>query len=820
MNRTGKLRDFLLHSIKGRIISGVLLLHAVLMGLVVWDMITRQQEFMTVHIATEGQVLADSLAVNAPSWVLSQDVNALGELVTSLKSIENLQMAAVMDVSGRVLAATDPDLFNMTLTDEISTRLFDALRSDPARSRHQQWHDGVIDSLSRISSNGQPVGYVRVILDAAPVQTELNAISRKGLAYTLVAIVLGGIIAWLLVRQMTYRLNLLSGAADRIASGDLEVSLPHYTGKDEVARLTRDFSLMTSALQRNSLERDRAVAALYSEKERALVTLQSIGDAVITTDMEGRVESLNPVAETLAGWSNEEAKGHLLTDVFNIVSELTRLPMENPVEKALRANAVVGLADHTVLIRRDGTEVQIEDSAAPIRGRDGSMLGAVLVFHDVSEKRLLTNQLSYQASHDALTGLINRGEFEHRLDALIRSALEEGEQHALLYLDLDQFKVVNDTCGHGAGDELLRQLSARFRHKLREPHTFARLGGDEFGVLLEDCSLEHAQRVAMLLLDEVQDFRFVWLDKTFAIGASIGLVAITDSSGNAASILSAADTACYAAKDKGRNRVQLYSPNDAEMAKRYGEMHWLARITKAFEENRFHLHYQPIVRIKLDKADTTRHYEILLRMYDEDNKLVLPGSFIPAAEHYNRMVEIDRWVVRNALASLTSNPPQDVVCAINLSGHSVNDERFLDFLIEQIETSGVPSHKICFEITETVAITNLMKASSFIRTIKSMGCQFSLDDFGSGMSSFTYLKNLSVDFLKIDGSFVTGMMRSPVDRAMVESINNIGHILGIKTIAEFVESDGILEQLRDIGVDYAQGFGIAKPVPLQGGRCQ
>ncbi|MDH4134371.1 MAG: diguanylate cyclase, partial [Gammaproteobacteria bacterium] len=584
MNRHGRLTDFLFHSIKGRLISGVLLLHAVLMGLVVWDMMSRQQDFMTSHIADTGQVLADSMAVNAPSWVLSHDVNALDELVTSFKSIENLRMAAVLDSRGRVLAATDPGLFNMTLTDEISVKLLDALRNDPARLRHQQWHDGVIDSLTRVVSSGKPVGYVRVILDASPVQTELNAISMKGLAYTLIAVMLGGFVAWLLVRKMTYRLELLSDAADRIASGDLEVNLPQYAGRDEVARLTLDFNLMTSSLLRNRQERDRAAAALHSEKERALVTLQSIGDAVITTDMEGRVESLNPVAEALTGWSDDEAKGRPLTDVFNIISEVTRLPTENPVEKALRANAVVALANHTVLIRRDGTEVQIEDSAAPIRGRDGNILGVVLVFHDVSEKRRLTNQLTHQASHDALTGLINRGEFERRLETMIRSALEDGRQHAMLYLDLDQFKVVNDTCGHGAGDELLRQLPAHLTGCLRESDTFARLGGDEFGVLLDSCSLEHAQQVATELLDQVRAFRFSWFDKTFTVGASIGLVAITDSSGNAASVLAAADTACYAAKDKGRNRVQLYSPNDAEMARRHGEMHWLARITKAFEE--------------------------------------------------------------------------------------------------------------------------------------------------------------------------------------------------------------------------------------------
>jgi diguanylate cyclase (GGDEF)-like protein/PAS domain S-box-containing protein len=602
-------------------------------------------------------------------------------------------------------------------------------------------------------------------------------------------------------------LEALNEGAGKLGAGNLAVRIP-IQGSREIRSVISAFNDMADKVQ-------ALLAQIRHEKELALVTLQSIGDAVITTDSQNRVAFLNPVAERLTGWTTEAARGQPLQQVFNIINEFTREPVENPVDKVMRSGIVVGLGNHTVLIARNGQEYSIEDTAAPIRDNNSHILGVVLVFHDVSEKHKLTHQLSHQARHDALTGLINRGEFELRLNELLDSTANRHGEHALLYLDLDQFKVVNDTCGHSAGDELLRQLTAQIQAKVRESDTFARLGGDEFGILLENCPMEQAIRLANVLLDEVGAFRFVWLDKTFAVGVSIGLVAITDASGNSANVLAAADTACYAAKDKGRNRVQVYSSDDIEMAERHGEMHWVARIAKAFEEERFRLYYQPIVPVQGGAPDQEQHFEILLRMLDEDNNLVPPGFFIPAAERYNLMVEIDRWVVRNSFNWLIANTERPVICAINLSGQSVNDDRFLRFLINQVKGTGVPPHKVCFEITETSAISSLAKASNFIKTVKSLGCSFSLDDFGSGMSSFSYLKNLPVDYLKIDGSFVRDMTNNPIDCAMVESINHIGHVMKIKTIAEFVENPAILDKLRAIGVDYAQGYGIAKPRPLE-----
>jgi len=561
----------------------------------------------------------------------------------------------------------------------------------------------------------------------------------------------------------------------------------------------------------------RAEEALFEEKERALVTLGSIGDGVISTDAAGVITFLNQVAIDLTGWSAEEAIGQPLEQVLNIVHENTREPCENPVTYCLSQGKVIGMANHTLLINRQGVEIAIEDSAAPIRDRQGNIIGVVMVFHDVTQARDMAQRMTWQATHDSLTGLINRREFERRVEELLQSAQMRHKQHALLYMDLDQFKIVNDTCGHIAGDELLKQLGFLLEETARESDALARLGGDEFGLLLAGCPVERAKQIADELRQEIKEFRFVWEDKTFEIGVSIGLVEINEHSQNLSSILSAADVACYAAKDLGRNRIHIYQPDDAELQQRHTEMQWVSRINEALAHDRLVLYCQEIRPVGNDPA-LTSHYEILVRMQDTDGKLVAPYLFIPAAERYNLMPDIDRWVVRNTLASIAAYECNQGDClsmvAINLSGNTIGDETFLDFVRKQLLAHKVAPSRICFEITETAAIANLAKANYFIRELKRVGCRFSLDDFGSGLSSFAYLKNLPVDYLKIDGSFVKDLVDDPIDRAMVRSINEVGHVMGIKTIAEFVENDEILAHLRDIDVDYAQGYGISMPAPL------
>jgi diguanylate cyclase (GGDEF)-like protein/PAS domain S-box-containing protein len=590
--------------------------------------------------------------------------------------------------------------------------------------------------------------------------------------------------------------------------------------RESLARLALHGALfvVAAALGLFSLTKVRRTAnALFQQKELAEVTLSSIGDAVITTDAAGGVENLNPIAEEMTGWQSAEAHGRPLAEVFRIIDGHSRDPAVNPVEECLREGHVVGLANNTILVRRDGTELMIDDSAAPIRDREGRVVGAVLVFYDVAQQRNAPHLLSHQATHDALTGLYNRREFERRLAELVADAKNLKRQHVLCYIDLDQFKIVNDTCGHAVGDNLLRHLTYLLKQRVRGSDTLARLGGDEFGVLLASCQPDRALAIAEELRRVIIDSRFAWQGHNFVLGASIGIVPITSDSVSPAELLSEADSACYVAKEKGRNRVQVYTPGDVELARRHGEMQWVSRINEALAADRFVLYCQPVAPLN-DSA--RRHCEILVRMLDEQGELVPPMAFIPAAERYNLMPAIDRWVIRNAFGILgrCEHNKHDSRCAtynINLSGASLSDDGLAEFVSAELAMSRVPADSVCFEITETAAIANLGQAMDFINGLKALGCRFALDDFGSGLSSFVYLKNLKVDFIKIDGSFVKDMVADPMDHAMVQSINNIGHVLGIQTIAEFVESEAIVERLRELGVDYAQGYAIARPGPLR-----
>jgi diguanylate cyclase (GGDEF)-like protein/PAS domain S-box-containing protein len=552
--------------------------------------------------------------------------------------------------------------------------------------------------------------------------------------------------------------------------------------------------------------------ALFREKESAQITLQSIGDGVITTDAGCNVEYVNPVAEDLTGWKVDDASGRSIDEIFRAFHEETCEPLENPLAVSIRRDRAIKSVRPTLLIRRDGNELYIESTASPIRDGKGNVTGGVLVFHDVSESRELNRRLSYHASHDLLTGLVNRREFEDRLARALKSARARETSYALLYLDLDQFKIVNDSCGHSAGDALLGQLGALLKSKIRWRDTLARLGGDEFGVLLESCSLDEAMQTAETLRITICDYKFTWDDRAFRLGVSIGVVPITADNEDVAALLSAADSACLAAKEAGRNRIHSFQENDIDLMRRRREMQWAARINNALEENRFELFRQTIQPLQRDEEGA--HYEILLRMRDESGGIISPGLFMQAAERYGITPNIDRWVIRSAFRWLVSEADERErlkLCSINLSGQSLGDEKFLPFVIDQFQMSGLDATKICFEITETAAIASYSQANRFVNALKELGCKFALDDFGTGLSSFGYLKHFPVDFLKIDGSFVKEILHDPIDREMVRSINEIGHLTGKQTIAEFAENQEIITMLRGMGIDYAQGYGVSEP---------
>jgi diguanylate cyclase (GGDEF)-like protein/PAS domain S-box-containing protein len=580
---------------------------------------------------------------------------------------------------------------------------------------------------------------------------------------------------------------------------------------DEHGRLRRLVGVENDITERKIYEE-----ALFREKESAQITLQSIGDGVATTDAEGRVEYLNPVAEELTGWAVEDSLGRPLEEIFRGFHEETCEPLENPLAMAMERNRSIKSVRPTLLIRRDGNELYVESTASPIRNDRGEVSGGALVFHDVSESRELNRRLSYHASHDVLTGLVNRREFENRLDRALKSARARESSYALLYLDLDRFKIINDTCGHQAGDALLGQLGALLKSRIRWRDCLSRLGGDEFGVLLESCSLDEAMRSADSLVTAIDEFKFSWEDRSFKLTVSVGVVPITSDNEDVATILNAADAACQAAKEAGRNRVHSFEANDIELMRRRREIQWAARINNALEENRFELFRQTI--LPLQETEQGEHYELLLRMRDESGSLVAPDLFISAAERYGIMPNVDRWVVENALRWLVSEADERErlsMCSINLSGQSLADDKFLPFVIEQFHRSGLDATQICFEITETSAIASYAQASRFINALKELGCLFALDDFGTGLSSFGYLKHFPVDFLKIDGSFVKEILHDPIDREMVRSINEIGHLTNKKTIAEFAENEEIITMLKGMGIDYAQGYGVSEPKRIQ-----
>lgn len=568
-------------------------------------------------------------------------------------------------------------------------------------------------------------------------------------------------------------------------------------------------------LIQETTQRKRMQETLRKQHEQILVTLHSIGDAVIATDNAGRIQYLNPVSERLTGSTLEQMRGQLLETVFQIFDERTGIPASNPVECCLSENRGIRLNGGVVLVSEDGAHFSIEGSASPITDADGAISGVVLVFRDITDQRRIENELVYRATHDHLTGLLNRAEFEIHVLAALEDLRRAANPGALLYVDLDQFKLVNDTCGHAAGDALLKRVSSHLLAQFPLPHTLARFGGDEFGIIVKDCSIDQARTIASALCRQIDELRFEYKGYNLSVGASIGVVPLDHNWESVSEVMQCVDSACYAAKDAGRNRVHVCSQTDQAMLARRDEMSWVRRLRHAIDEDRFVLFAQEMCALQAPTAGL--HFEVLLRLRDENDALILPAAFLPAAERFNIASRIDRWVVHHVFRWMSHHSKQfdQLECvSVNLSGQSISDSAFHDYIAALLHTFLLDGRKLCFEVTETAAVTNLNAAVAFVDMLKQYGVRFALDDFGSGASSFGYLKALQVDYLKIDGQFVKNMAHDALDRTVVRCIQEVATVLGKETIAEFVESELEVALLKRMGVTHAQGFFYHRPQPM------
>jgi len=604
---------------------------------------------------------------------------------------------------------------------------------------------------------------------------------------------------------------------------DIEIELRRHDGAPFWARMMggaeyrEDQSIRITAAIQDIGEQRALRQALADNHEFLKVTLEAIADAVITTDADGAIIWLNPVAERLTGWTTSTAQGRPVGDICVLVNEETHAQATDFAAACLAAGACVHTPPATTLTSRDGTQYAIEGSASPLRDAQGARLGAVLVFHDVSTQRKIGREMTYRATHDLLTGLANRAEFEARVAGLLARATTTLGGHALLFLDLDQFKLVNDSCGHVAGDQLLCQIAALLRQSVRSADCVARLGGDEFGVLLQNCDTGQALRIGRKICDQIDRFRFAHGGKRFRVGASVGLVAIDGRWATPDALHIAADSACYAAKAAGGNRIHVWVESDAALATRTGDMQWINRLQQALDDDEFVLFAQRIVPIDPAQASTFLHAELLLRLRQPDGSLISPMAFLPTAERFSMATQIDRWVLNQIFNRLNAGGEADEIdtLAINLSGQSISDDTFQVEILAMIDAAEFDVSKLCLEITETAAITHFAEARHFISLVRARGVRIALDDFGAGASSFGYLKNLPVDCIKIDGQFVRGLLDDRLDQVAIRCFVDLAQAMGVKSVAEYIENAAVLAALRDIGVDFAQGFYLHVPEPLE-----
>ncbi|MDA3947299.1 MAG: EAL domain-containing protein [Helicobacteraceae bacterium] len=799
-------------SLQTRLIVNVIIIHAVLMSLVVYDLIERERQFMQEQLSHKGYEKTTLLISHATIPLLNNDLVALDELLDDRPALKDHYMTFILDKHGRVRASTKKEYFNKQLNDPLSREQLTHL-SDSDLSIDQIIHDDLVDTIGVITVNDAIIGYVRTIIDRSTLSQELSIMTNKGMFYVLLAILIGALFAWIVVRQMTRQLNLVASAAEQIANKDFNVDLPVTRNNDELAKMIAAFKVMSESIQEYVDELQKSNTIIYQEKELAEVTLRSIGDCVIVTDAYGKVKFINPPAEEILLYTNAEAADKKIETLFTIFQEGTAKQMESPLYTSIREERVVSLSNHTTLINREGRPFFIEDSSAPIKNAEGVIEGAILVFHDVTEKKKSEKALQWQATHDALTKLHNRTAFQTTLKNTVRQATHDNTHHAVLFMDLDKFKRINDTVGHLAGDEVLKQAAFLLRKSVREEDYLCRFGGDEFALILFDCDTAMAEKWAQKLIDTILEHTFYWNEKNFKIGLSVGIAEVNAGNSNVTAILSQADLACYLAKEKGRNRFYVAQKSDLDQLDNLDELQWISRIANAIKENHFRLYIQKIK----DLSGNSDHYEILLRLIEDGETVLYPDFFLPQAERLNLMPKIDRYVIEEFFRWFTLNKKElsETLCfSVNITGQSISDNTFVDDILLLADQYHMDCSRVIFEITENTAISNLNEAQYFFNTLSAKGFRFSLDDFGTGLSSFAYLKLLPVTFLKIDGIFVKDIINDKIDRGMVESIYRIGSLMGLKIIAEYAETDAIITELTEMGVHYAQGYAIEKPHPI------
>lgn len=790
-------------TVRSRLLWLAMLVQLVMLALLVGRAVFMVQEGLLGQIENCEKRLTPALESALIAPLLMEDMTSLQQVIDHAVKAPGIEYIALTGLNHHVLLSSGWPVHQPLPP---STGSLEALKLEWL----PRW-----DIVRQLSVGDQPLAQLHYGLSVAYIHAERHAMLWQLGMIALAAVALTLLILSILGHVLTRRLSRLTDASEHIARGEF-VFPPLGEGVDDVGRMGAAFNVMAQALQQRVADIEHANALLIQEKRLLQVTLSSIGDGVMSFDLDGRVVFINPAAETLIGWTLDEARGQKAEDVLKLVDASSEALIENPVRRCLRERSLARLDANALLLARDGRRVYVSDTVAPIRDADGALSGIVLALQDVSAKREMLEEMHWQANHDSLTGLMNRRSFEAQLRQLIdmeKDDVTTHADHALMYIDLDQFKIVNDTSGHLAGDELLRQVTFLMQQSLRKSDICARLGGDEFGLLLPNCPEERALEIAHSLREAVQDFRFVWQDKIFQIGVSIGLVMLTRDMNSTTEVLSAADVACYSAKEEGRNRVHVYRSDDAATVNRRAQMLVASSLREVLRDDRFLLMLQEIHPLSESASmEGARYFEVLLRLRNDQGEIMPADNFIPAAERYGLMPHIDRWVVRHALRRAGK------ICAhcrlhlaINLSGLSMIDPSMPEFIRLEIMANNIDPRAICFEVTETAAIGYLSQAIDFMQQIQALGCQFALDDFGSGMSSFGYLKSLPVQCLKIDGSFVRDMLSDSLDRTLVESIHHIGKVMGMKTIAEYATSVEHVEALRRMGVDYVQGYALSRP---------